>query len=256
MDVEAIRALRHTAVQGDAAALAALETEAAAGNLEALWCLGSLYDVMQTASIPVDLKRAHDYYLRAAEGGHAMAQFCLANLLDLGEGGTPDLVGARRWYLAAAEQDVRDAQMHVARLMQSGRGGPVDLHGAVEWYGRAVSQGDPLAATNLALIYLNHTNTQNFEAIHELLEFAADKLDGLAHFLLGELTRTGRGTDRDPELALLHYCTATLLLPPGDNQRASVQRMEALLAPDPSVRPEIERRARGYIERRGGRLRS
>lgn len=254
MDVEAIRALRHSAVQGDAAALAALEGQASVGDLEALWCLGSLYDVMQTPAIPVDLKRAHDCYLQAAEGGHAMAQFCLANLLDLGEGGTPDLAGARRWYLAAAEQDVRDAQMHVARMMEAGRGGPVDLNGAVEWYGRAVSQGDPLAATNLALIYLNYTDTQNFEAIHELLDFAADHLDGLAHFLLGELTRTGRGTDPDPELALLHYCTATLLLPPGDNRQASLHRMKAMLAADPSIRPEIERRARGYIERRGGRL--
>ena len=97
-------------------------------------------------------------------------------------------------------------------------------------------------------------DSTDFEPIYELLGFAADKLDGLAHLLIGELNRTGRGRDPDPELALLHYTIAALLLPPGKSRSTSLQHKESMLASNPGVRPDVERRSLAYIQRRNGRL--
>ncbi|HOX51788.1 MAG TPA: Hsp70 family protein, partial [Fibrobacteria bacterium] len=57
-----------------------------------------------------DFARAHDEYRRAAEGGHAEAQYCMGILHAHGRGVAKDLAEAERWYRMAAAQGHVEAQ--------------------------------------------------------------------------------------------------------------------------------------------------
>ena len=231
--------------------LAAIESRAAAGDPKAMFDLGRLHDIPEKAGIALDLVRARAWYERAAEAGFAWAQFALGNMLEKAQGGARNDTGARRWYEAAAQQGIAEAQMHLGSLLRAGRGGPADAAGAAEWFRRAAAQGHELAATNLALMHLESaTDRPDLEEARRLLEFAADKLDGLAHLVLGDLHLRGIGGPRHGGLALMHYCVATLLLRAGPDAVRAGGEKEALLARQPALRAEYETQARAFVDAR------
>lgn len=231
--------------------LAAIEARAAAGDPKAMFDLGRLYDIPEKRGIGLDPARARAWYERSAEAGFAWAQFALGNMLEKAEGGARNDTGARRWYEAAAQQGIAEAQMHLGNLLRAGRGGPADGAAAAEWYGRAASQGHELAATNLALMHLEGSALRpDLQEARRLLEFAADKLDGLAHLVLGDLHLQGVGGPRHGGLALMHYCVAVLLLRPGPDAARAHETKEALLARQPGLRDEYESQARAFVDQR------
>lgn len=64
---------------------------------EAIYLLGTLYDQSEaTPRQPINLQLARSYYLRAAQKGHALSQYCLGNMYDYGDGGEQNLEEARR----------------------------------------------------------------------------------------------------------------------------------------------------------------
>lgn len=235
----------------DAERIAALTARAESGEAKAMFELGLLYDLPEKQDAPLDLARAREWYEKAAEAGHAWAQFALGNIHEKAEGTPRNHLAARKWYLAAAHQHVAEAQMHLARMLQAGRGGPTDLAEAAMWYERAANGGHELAATNLALMHLDGTAPQaSLPKAVELLEFAADKLDGLAHLVLGDLHLRGVGVDRHGGLALVHYCVAGELLAEGPQADRARAARENLLGQRPELRAEYEERAREFIAAR------
>lgn len=235
----------------DTERIAALTARAESGEAKAMFELGLLYDLPEKRDAPLDLERARGWYEKAAEAGHAWAQFALGNIHDNAEGTPRNHLAARKWYAAAAQQGVAEAQMHLARMLQAGRGGPADLAEAAVWYERAASGGHELAATNLALMHLDGTAPQaSMVKAVELLEFAADKLDGLAHLVLGDLYLRGMGVDRHGGLALVHFCVAGELLAEGPQAEQARTARENLLARRPELREDFEARAREFIAAR------
>ncbi len=232
----------------DTERIAALTARAETGEAKAMFELGLLYDLPAKGDVPPDLERARSWYEKAAEAGHAWAQFALGNIHDLAEGTPRNHLAARKWYLAAAQQHVAEAQMHLARMLQAGRGGPADLPEAAQWYERAANGGHELAATNLALMHLDDTAPEaSLSKAIELLEFAADKLDGLAHLVLGDLHLRGVGVERHGGLALVHYCVAGELLQEGPQADRAQAARDNLLARRPELREEYEARAREFV---------
>ena len=232
-----------------------LQHAAEMGDAEAMFQLGRCHDLGLEPGGTANLELARSWYEKAARQGHVLAQYALGNMWDYGEGGEQDYEQARFWYRAAAMNNERDAQMHFARMLQTGRGGYQSLEEAAEWYFKAVEQGDELAATNLAMLHLDGSLAHSSdESAAALLTFAADKLDGLAHYLLGELNLEGRGIPRNHGLALLHYCTAILLLPSGTNKDLAMNRKNEMLAQVPEMRDEFESRALAFIQKRHGQL--
>lgn len=231
--------------------VAALTARAETGEAKAMFELGLLYDLPEKPDAPLDLERARGWYERAAEAGHAWAQFALGNIHDKAEGTPRNHHAARKWYAAAAQQHVAEAQMHLARMLQTGRGGPQDLAEAAMWYERAANGGHELAATNLALMHLDGTAPDaNVTKALELLEFAADKLDGLAHRVLGDLYGQGAGVARHGGLALVHYCVAVALLPDGPDADAALAARDHLLSRRPELGPEYAAKAAEFIASR------
>ena len=219
--------------------------------------LGQLFDSPSPlqSNLPPDQSEARRFYLIAAEAGLPLAQLCVGNMFDYGEGGAQDFEQARYWYAAAAENGVRDAQMHLGRMLEQGRGGPKDTELAAQWYMKAVEQGDELAATNLAALHLRgDIHDPDNDLALSLLQFSAEKLDGLAHLTIGSLYVEGKVLEQDGWRALHHTFIASLLLPPGPNRDMAIDRRERVLGRSPEHRKTFEELALAYISEHGGSL--
>jgi uncharacterized protein len=231
--------------------IAALSARAEAGDTQAMFDLALLHDLPEKPGAPLDLQKARDWYTRAADAGHAWAQFALGHMHDRAEAGPRNHLAARRWYEAAARQGVSEAQMQFARMLQAGLGGPADAVEAASWYERAAHQGHEVAATRLALMHLSREVPEaELQKALSLLEFAADKLDGLAHLVLADIHMNGLAGERHGGLALVHYCVATLLLPAGTDADRALDAKEALIARQPRLRDEYEEQARRFVAER------
>ena len=236
----------------DRDSLAALTARAEAGDARAMFDLGCVYDIPLKRGIEVDLDRARGWYERAAALGFGWAQFALADMHERSEGGAPrNDLAARRLYDAAARQGIAEAQMKLPNMLRAGRGGPADPVEAAHWYEAAALQGHELAATNLALMHLDRELADaSLDKALELLEFAADKLDGLAHLILGDLHMRGIAGQPHGGLALVHYCVAARLLPAGENGDRAASLKEALLARQPALRENYEAQASAFVNSR------
>jgi len=106
-----------------------------------------------------DYAEALECYLKAAEQGHAEAQYHVGICYKNGFGVSKDKAIAReqhrernreafQWYLKAAEQGHEFSQIVVGDYYKSGSniaGVPQDYAKAAEWYGKAAEQGSVLA---------------------------------------------------------------------------------------------------------------
>jgi TPR repeat protein len=78
--------------------------------------------------------------------GSVQAQRDLGCCYALGEEVFPrDLALARLWYGRAAEAGHADAQYNYGLMLLYGEGGPVDAAAAADWIRRAAAQGDVAA---------------------------------------------------------------------------------------------------------------
>lgn len=231
--------------------VAQLQARAESGDVRAMFDLGCLHDLPPKPGVTVDLDRALHWYTRAAEAGDGWARFALGNMNERAHGVPRNDLAARRWYELAARQGVAEAQMHLGRMLQTGRGGPADAPQAADWFGKAAAQGHEKAATHLALMMLQgDVPVPEPGRIRSLLEFAADKLDGTAHLVLGDLLLRGLDGPRHGGLALMHYCVAVALLPPGEDARRATEVREAMLSRQPRLRESYEAQALAFVEAR------
>ncbi|KAF9971430.1 hypothetical protein BGZ73_005620, partial [Actinomortierella ambigua] len=121
-------------------------------------------------------RKAVKWYRRAAQQGHAEAQYRLGAMYTCGRGVYRETSEAYWWLLRAAEQDHCQAQSCLGLLLQQGQG--IDGNGhddvqAVAWFRRAADQGD-----------------------------------AEAWFRLGEMYEHGRGVEQDDCKAVACYCRA------------------------------------------------
>ena len=95
------------------------------------------------------------WYLKAAEQGHASAQFNLAFLYSKGYGVPQDYFEARKWLLRAADQGHAPAQHNLGFVYSKGYGVAQDYVEARKWYLKAAEQGDASSQHNLGFLYSN-----------------------------------------------------------------------------------------------------
>ncbi|KAF9133416.1 hypothetical protein BG015_003561, partial [Linnemannia schmuckeri] len=84
--------------------------------------------------VPQEYQAAMDWYLKAAEQGHAIAQYSIGDLYYHGHG---------------VPRDYAQAMACVGVLYDDGRGVPRDYIKAAEWYTKAADQGYELAKKDL-----------------------------------------------------------------------------------------------------------
>lgn len=84
---------------------------------------------------------AIDWYRRAAEKGHAVAQHRLGVFYATGDGVPLNEEEAVAWYEKAARNGLAEAQYDLAVRCVLGRGTPKDERAGIEWYRQAARQG-------------------------------------------------------------------------------------------------------------------
>lgn len=136
-----------------------LRQDAEAGDAEAQNALGSLFYSGEAISkdatgkmMDYDLESAAGWFQRAAEQGHAGAQFNLGLLYAEGQGVPQDFAKAVEWFTKAAEQGNVDAQNNLGVMYLVGEGVPKNTDKAIEWFKKAEKQGNEEARENLKAI--------------------------------------------------------------------------------------------------------
>lgn len=131
---ESLKWLNLAAAQGNEDALKMLEQvekakklllDAEGGDLEAQYQIGRYY--YHGYGLAVDIEKAKDWYVRAAERGHTEAMYELGFHYDLSgteprDGYRESMLEARKWYTLAAKQGHAEAAYRLGRIYYYGFG--------------------------------------------------------------------------------------------------------------------------------------
>lgn len=100
-----------------------------------------------------DKRMAADGFRKAAELGHADAQYRLGRMYAEGDGLPRDMAQAAHWFRKAAEQGETDAQYRLGLMYAEGDGLPQDTAQALEWLRKAGDGGAAEAWYRLSVMY-------------------------------------------------------------------------------------------------------
>jgi hypothetical protein len=103
--------------------------------------------------VPQDYAQAVHWFRKAAEQGHAFAQYNLGWCYVHGSGVPQDYAQAVHWFRQGAEQGHAFPQFNLGGCYANGRGVPQDSAQAVHWYRKAAEQGHEFAQHDLGLCY-------------------------------------------------------------------------------------------------------
>ena len=129
-----------------------VEEAANEGCADAMYFMGRAHAGGKHNLPPSDLA-AVEWLARAAEAGHATAQFKLGMFYQHGRGVAKDAFMASEWFSEAAEQGDADAQFALGVAFARGLGVDKSHEQACYWYSKAAHQGHGKAQFNLALRY-------------------------------------------------------------------------------------------------------
>lgn len=108
--------------------------------------------------------------IEKAEQGDVSAQLELGWLYQYGEGVEKDIRKALEWYEKAAKQGSSQAQVNIAVIYDEGVDVPENNELAIEWYKKAAGQGHDTALLNLGVNYWKGEGVeQNYEEAWNLL---------------------------------------------------------------------------------------
>src|SRR5271163_683616 len=108
-----------------------------------------------TAAAHNNYSQAISAWEQAAAAGNAQAMFNLGSLYQNGQGVVQDYHQAVQWYWKAASAGNTDAMTSLGSLCAQGKGVPRDYLIALVWYQNAADQGNPDAMNNVGVIYQN-----------------------------------------------------------------------------------------------------
>lgn len=141
---------------------------------------------------------AVEWFCRAADWGHARAQFRMGICYDWGYGVFKDEKTAAMWYQKAAEQGYADAQRNLGHCYRHGVGVTRDDKTAVMWYQKAANQGHAKAQYNLGVCYdEGYGVSQDSETAVMWYQKAADQGHAGAQYELGFCYEYGRGLKKN-----------------------------------------------------------
>ncbi len=155
---------------------------------------------------PTNIMRA---WRKAADGGHAGAQFSLGVWYGLDKGVAKDAVAAAEWYAKAAAQGLAVAQCNFGVLFENGSGVAKDFEAAAAWYAKAAAQGNANGQKCLGRCYNLGTGVaQDLVAAATCYAKAAAQGHSEAQFNLGVFYENGVCGARDFKQAAAWYAKA------------------------------------------------
>ena len=178
------------AMAADSAEITALKQKAEAGHVESQVELAVNYRF----GISANLSESARWWRAAAEQGHAIAQFNLAEYLIKGRGVAKDVYEAIEWYTKAAESGDRLSQYDLGRLFLLGEEIPENRPLAFKWFSAAAAQGFAEAQNRLGQFYRDgYAVPKDVVKAIEWYTKAAAKNYYMAQACLGEIYLTGEG---------------------------------------------------------------
>lgn len=183
----------------------ALLKKAESGDAEAQRQLGDLYFFGDTG-LPKDPVKAVEWYRRAADQGHADAQFNLGRCYETGIGAKKSLTDAVMWYRMAAGKGNAASQNNLGLCYRYGNGVVKSAAEALYWFRKSADKGDASGQHNLADMYLRGEGVeQNFaEAVNWFMK-SAEQGDAGAQFFLGWCYQNGKGVTANTAEAMIWY---------------------------------------------------
>jgi TPR repeat protein len=141
-------------IPAGAQTFAELSARAEQNDAEAQFQLGLAYYYAESLlDVGGAYEDAAQWFRKAAEQGHAIAQNNLGAMYDKGMGVAQSDVEAVNWYRKAAEQGLAKAQFNLGVMYEEGKGVEQNDAEAVNWYYKAAEQGDANAEYNLGVMY-------------------------------------------------------------------------------------------------------
>lgn len=127
--------------------LPAVRELAAAGDVEAAFLMGTVYD--EGLGVSVDYPEAMRWYRRAAHQGHVLAVHNIGNMHRDGRGVDVDPPAAIRWWLRAARAGDAIPALRLGEAFERGWGVVEEPDRARFWYRQAAEKGNEAAADGL-----------------------------------------------------------------------------------------------------------
>ena len=153
-----------------------------------------------------DYKKAVDWYKKAANQGHARAQYNLGEMYEYGNGVAQDYKKAVFWYKKAANQGHADAQNNLGFMYSEGIGVEQDDKEAVSWYQKAANQGNAAGQENLGWMYKRGKGVaKDYKKAVYWLEKAANQGSVALQYNLGGMYHEGDGVAKDYKKAASWY---------------------------------------------------
>lgn len=168
------------------------------------------YQLAQRLEIGDGIQQSDDeskyWYSKAADQGHARAQYCLGMMFSQGRQIKNNFEQSAYWIGKAADQNYLPAQCYLGVLYASGRGVDQDDDMAVSCYRKAAEQGYPMAQFKLGLAYANGRGVPQ-DDVESARWYLQSALQGLAEAqsVLGVRFSTGRGVELDEQQAAHWY---------------------------------------------------
>lgn len=189
----------------ETAAMIVAESRGQAGDPELQFRLGMhYYNWNGAAGMPaiVDYNHAAYWLRKAAQQGHARAQYFLGICYANGDGVTRNMYDAVKWWLKAAAQDVGEAQYLLAYCYLNGMGTEKNPGEAGKWYRRCAERGSAEAQFWLGECYDQGIGVEqdSAEAVKWYRKAAAQN-HRLAQFSLGLCHAVGDGVEKNAEEA-------------------------------------------------------
>jgi TPR repeat protein len=233
-------------------AMQELRTLAAAGDADAAFRLGLIYDLGK--AVPQDFVEAMTWYKLAAARGNATATFNVGVQYDAGRGVAEDHAEAARWYRRAADLGFARADYNLGLMYLHGDGVARDEQQAKRYFEAAERHGAEAARGKLAVLSESEDPAGNFafaqveaqilerglsgldaNAINKL-RFAAMKGNPLAQYDLGYCYEHAIGLPTDRVQAFVWYSRSANAA--GTKPNAGATRTAAITAVN-AVQPQM-----------------
>ena len=153
-----------------------------------------------------DYKQAIEWYQKAANQGHAPAQYNLGVMYKNGYNVTKDDARALEWYQKSANQGYAPAQNSLGLSYSFGSGVTRDETKALEWYQKSANQGYAPAQCNLGNMYLfGHGVAKDYAKALDLFKKAINQGEPLSQVYMGYMYENGWGVTKDYTKAIELY---------------------------------------------------
>ena len=174
------------------------------GHADAQYNLGVCYS--DGYGVVQSASEAVKWYRKAADQGHALAQFNLGNFYYDGRDVAQSYSEAVKWFRKAADQGLAHAQCNLGVCYQNGEGVAQSYSEAVKLYRKAAEQGYAQAQSNLGVCYQNgYAVVQSASEAVKWYRKAAEQGNACAQYNLGGCYEDGKGVTQSTSEAVKWY---------------------------------------------------